>query len=135
MNKKLTKEEFISRSKSFPRIEKINIDYIYQVYDLAFDGIIELLDKQNLVDVNVDSFEVISYILGEYIYSTEYLSEEGLEKFLKNESFLQSMASVSADKYLSLSIYNHRENRFTNYYLPPISSTLYFFNQSSFAGF
>ena len=42
MNKKLTKEEFISRSKSFPRIEKINIDYIYQVYDLAFDGIIAL---------------------------------------------------------------------------------------------
>lgn len=128
MNKKLTKEEFISRSKSFPRIEKINIDYIYQVYDLAFDGIIELLDKQNLVDVNVDSFEVISYILGEYIYSTEYLSEEGLEKFLNNESFLQSMASVSADKYLSLSIYNHRENRFTNYYLPPISSINLYIN-------
>ena len=122
MNIKLTKEEFIARSKAFPNIDKINLDYIYQVYDLAFDGIMELLEQQNLNDVIIDSFEVISYILGEYIYSTSHLNEEGLNHFISNESYLHSMASVSADKYLSLSIYNHRENRYTNSYLPPISS-------------
>ena len=122
MNIKLTKEEFIERSKIFPNVNNLNLDYIYQVYDLAFDGIIELLEVQNISDTVVDSFEVISYIFGEYIYSTSYLTKEGLDAFLSNESFLHSMASVSADKYLSLSIYNHHENRFTNSYLPPISS-------------
>ena len=128
MNKKLSKEEFINRSKSLPNIDKKNLDYIYEVYDLAFDGIVELLSAQNIKEVNIDSSEVISYILGEYFYSTSYLSSEGLETFLSNESYLQSMASVSADKYLSLSIYNHHENRFTNYYLPPISSINLYIN-------
>ena len=41
---------------------------------------------------------------------------------MANENFKSSMASVSVDKYLSLSKFNHRENKFTNAFLPPVSS-------------
>ncbi|MCR4912074.1 MAG: DUF5677 domain-containing protein [Bacilli bacterium] len=122
MNSKLSKEEFLRQSQFFPNSKDINLDFMYDVYDLAFDGIIDLLEAQNLSNTYVDSLEVLSYILGEYVYSTSLLKPEDKEKFCADENIVQSMASVAADKYLSLSIYNHQENRFTNYYLPPISS-------------
>ena len=128
MNSKLKKEEFLSRAKSFPNANEINVNYIYDVYSLAFDGILDLLEMQNMSDTAVDSFEVISYVLGEYIYSTSLLDKDALTKFLENEKIMESMASVSADKYLSLSIYNHKENRYTNSYLPPISSINLYIN-------
>lgn len=122
MNNKLTKQQFIEYSKIFSAIANYNIDYLYEVYDMAFDGLVSLLEESNMDNFTIDSYELISYIAGEYIYSTNLLSGENLEKFLANESFKESMASVSADKYLSLSRYEHRENRFINKYLPPISS-------------
>ena len=123
MDNKLTKNQLRNFINQFPQQAILNTDYIYDVYDMAFDGIIELLEMQKLENaVNVDSFAIVSYILGEYIYSTTSLSPDALNKFLSNENIKHSMASVAADKYLSLSLYNHKENRFTNTYLPPISS-------------
>ena len=104
MNSKLSKEEFLRQSQFFPNIKEINLDFMYDVYDLAFDGIVDLLEAQNLSNTYVDSLEVLSYILGEYVYSTSLLKPEDKEKFFADENLVRSMASVAADKYLSLSI-------------------------------
>ena len=122
MNNKFTKQQFIERSKFFSTMNNFNTDYLYDVYDVAFDGLEALLEENKVDNFTINSFELISYIIGEYIYSTSLLSGESLEKFLANDSYKESMASVSADKYLSLSRYEHRENRFINKFLPPISS-------------
>ena len=123
MNNKLNKEQCNQILKSFKERTNINEDYIYEIYDLAFDGVIELLELQGIdKTVFVDSYQLTYYILGEYIYSTSLLRDEALTNFLNNENIKRSMASVAADKYLSLSIYNHQEKKFTNSFLPPISS-------------
>ena len=121
-NHKLSKNQFIEYSKVFANIGNFNVDYLFDVYEMAFDGLELLLDDNNIGDFSINSSELISYIVGEFIYSTNLLNGESLDKFIKNESYKESMASVAADKYLSLSRYEHRENRFINKYLPPISS-------------
>ena len=108
--------------KSFRQTDKDNIDFLYDVYFIAFDGLIVLMEENNINNFNINSYELISYIMGEFVYSTSLLKKEDLEKFIANENYKESMASVSADKYLSLSRYEHQENRFINKYLPPISS-------------
>ena len=129
MNKKLTKNDVeliinkINSGKDF-----FNIDYIYDIYDASFDAIEELLKSQNASNTYVDSIKVVSYILGEYIYSTGYLNKEELAKFLANEEYMRSMASVASDKYVSLSLYKHHESSLTNEYLPPISSLQLYIN-------
>ena len=123
MNEKLSREQCLRFINAFKERLVLNADYIYEIYDLAYDGIIELLEMQNLDNkVIVDSYQILYYILGEYVYSTSTLKKEDLAKFLSSEEIKQSMASVSADKYISLSFYNHKEYKFTNTYLPPISS-------------
>lgn len=123
MNEKLTKGQCDKFLSTFKERMMLNPDYIYELYDLAFDGIIELLEMQNLDNkVYVDSYQILYYIIGEYVYSTSSLKDEDLNKFISNDEIKHSMASVAADKYISLSFYNHKEYKFTNTYLPPISS-------------
>ena len=129
MNNKLNKESCVNFISNFGNRIRVNANYIFDIYDMAYDGIIELLENQNLdKEVVVDSYQILFYILGEYTYSTNLLNDEDLAKFIENEKIKESMASVAADKYLSLSIYNHQENKFTNKYLPPISSMSLYVN-------
>ena len=106
-----------------------DVDYLYDIYEMA-NEVIELLDQQNSqIEVKeVNQFDLLLYVVGEYYYSVVDLKEEALEKFKKNEEFPSSMASVAADKYLSLSIFNHVEKKLANRFLPPASSLNMYIN-------
>ena len=107
----------------------LDVDYIYDVYDMA-NELITMLDKENTqIEVKeVNQFELLFYCVGEYYYSIAHLSPEEIEKFNHNESYPSSMASVAADKYLSLSIFNHVEKKLGNRFMPPASSLNIYLN-------
>lgn len=122
MFEKISKETFAETILKINISNKIDLDFLYNVYEVAFDAAQQLLSAQQITTTNIDSFQLISYILGEYLYSTNMLDDEKLAQFVANENIIYSMGSVSADKYLSLSLFNHTEKKLTNRYLPPISS-------------
>lgn len=107
----------------------LNKDYLYEVYQMA-DESIHLLHEQNsnVLTSNVNQVELIYYCLGELMYSIFGKSEKELDAFYKNEDFQASMASVAADKYLSLSQFNQIEKQVTNKFLPPASSLNIYLN-------
>ena len=107
----------------------LDADYIYDVYE-ASNEVIELLQQQNqqLEVKDINQFDLLLYCIGEYHYSTANLKEAELEKFKNNEDFASSMASVAADKYLSLSIFNHVEKKLGHRFLPPASSLNMYIN-------
>ena len=107
----------------------LDVDYIFDVYEMANEAI-ELLVKENKqIEVNaINQYELLLYCVGEYYYSISNLSKEEIEKFKTNEEFPSSMASVAADKYLSLSIFNHVEKKLANRFLPPASSLNMYIN-------
>ena len=101
----------------------LDVDYIYDVYQMANEAI-DLLNVQTpQIEVKqVNQFDLLLYCVGEYHYSVSHLKPEEVESFKKNEDFPSSMASVAADKYLSLTMFNHVEKKLANRYLPPASS-------------
>ena len=107
----------------------IDADYVYDVYDMA-NELITMLDKENSqIEVKeINQLELLFYCVGEYYYSIAHLSPEEIVKFNNNESYPSSMASVAADKYLSLSIFNHVEKKLGNRFLPPASSLNIYLN-------
>ena len=107
----------------------IDIDYLFDVYEMA-NEVIDLLNKENSqIEVkNIDQFDLLFYCVGEYYYSVSRLNEEEIEKFKQKEDFASSMASVAADKYLSLSIFKHEERKLANRFLPPASSLNMYIN-------
>ena len=107
----------------------MDVDYIFDVYETA-NEVIELLDKQTTqIEVKeVNQFDLLLYSVGEYSYSVSNLKPEDLEKFKANENYQSTMASVVADKYLSLSIFNHVEKKLANRFLPPASSLNMYIN-------
>ena len=107
----------------------INVDYVYDVYDMA-NELIAMLDKENTqIEVKeINQIELLFYCVGEYYYSIAHLSKEEIEKFNNNETYPSSMASVAADKYLSLSIFNHVEKKLGNRFMPPASSLNIYLN-------
>ena len=107
----------------------IDVDYVFDVYEAA-NEVIDLLDKQTAqIEVKeVNQFDLLLYCVGEYHYSVFNLKEEDVEKFKQNEDYQATMASVVADKYLSLSIFNHVEKKLANRFLPPASSLNMYIN-------
>lgn len=125
---KYNKERVTDIVNSLKTNVNFNVDFLFDVYDIAYDSIVALLEEQNIQNVKIDSSMIISYLLGEYIYSTTGISEESLKSMIGNEKIKESMAGVTADKYLSLSLYAHKEKKLTSEFLPPISSINLYIN-------
>ncbi|MCQ2800856.1 MAG: DUF5677 domain-containing protein [Bacilli bacterium] len=107
----------------------LDVDYIYDVYEMANEAIEMLVNQNQQIEVNdINQQDLLFYCIGEYYYSVSNLSEEEVNKFKINEDYPSSMASVAADKYLSLSIFNHVEKKLANRFLPPASSLNMYIN-------
>ena len=125
----LSKEQAKLIVSDVPFRYPVDIDYLYEVYETANEAI-QMLDNQNAqIEVKeINQLELFYYCIGEYFYSISHLNEEEIKKFNKNDDFAASMASVAADKYLSLSIFNHVEKKLGNRFLPPASSLNMYIN-------
>ena len=125
----LTKEQAARIISDVPFRCQADVDYLYEIYEMANEAI-ELLNSQTTqIEVkDINQFDLLLYCVGEYYYSINHLSEEEIKKFNENEDYPSSIASVAADKYLSLSIFNHVENKLGNRFLPPASSLNMYIN-------
>jgi len=128
MNNKISKEQFNQLNSIMSDNAKVDLTYLYDVYSKSFDIVESLLTSQNKLDYKIDSQEIVSFAMGEYLYSTSSFSEEKLQLFLQNKNIQSSMANVVADKYISLSLYKHTQIKLTNSYLPPISTLSLYVN-------
>ena len=129
ISKMLTKEQVATIISNLRINIPMDVDYIFDVYETA-NEVIELLDKQTTqIEVKeVNQFDLLLYCVGEYHYSVSNLKPEDVERFKQNEDYQSTMASVVADKYLSLSIFNHVEKKLANRFLPPASSLNMYIN-------
>ena len=127
--KKKKKEQVKTIINNLHTNTPIDVDYVFDVYEAA-NEVIDLLEKQTtqLEVKEVNQFDLLLYCVGEYHYSVFNLKEEDIEKFKQNEDYQATMASVVADKYLSLSIFNHVEKKLANRFLPPASSLNMYIN-------
>lgn len=126
----LSKEQvyLVIKSLNAP-VKEENYGFIYDVYTRTINGITELNDANVFSKINgVNNFDIISYICGEYIYLTRNFSDEKIKEFNTDENSLNTVASFVADKYLSFSMFNYREKKLTNKYLPPVSTLNLYYN-------
>ena len=129
MNNIISKENFVKIISRIDPHHLNDVDFLYEIYESTFNGIDELSKDKSLAgEFIINSLDLIYYLLGEYAYSTRGFSSEALIRFKANEKIKETMSSVIADKYLSLSLYNHNEEKLTNRYLPPISSIELYIN-------
>ena len=129
INNILSKEQATRIIRDVPFRYDVDVDYLYDIYEMANEAI-QILDRENAqIEVkDINQIDLLLYCVGEYFYSVNHLSKEEIENFNKNETFPSSMASVAADKYLSLSIFKHVEKKLTNRFLPPASSLNMYIN-------
>ena len=124
-----TKEQVTNYLKGIQVNVELDPDYIFDVYEMA-NEFIGIVDKENAqIEVKeINQFELLLYCVGEFYYSVSHLNEAELARFKANEEYPSSMASVAADKYLSLSIFNHVEKKLGNRFVPPASSLNIYLN-------
>ena len=124
-----TKEQVANYLKGIQVTVELDSDYIYDVYEMA-NEFIGIVDQENVqIEVKeINQFELLLYCVGEYYYSISHLNAEELARFKANEEYPSSMASVAADKYLSLSIFNHVEKKLSNRFIPSASSLNIYLN-------
>ncbi len=117
------KQQFALIVNSVNKNNILNVDFCYDVYEVAFHAVANLKD-QNIVRSAqpINSIYLIFYILGEYSYSVINKSKEEIDKFNNDDKIKIQMASVVADKYMSLDFFNYKETTLGNKYIPPISS-------------
>ena len=124
-----SKEQVTNYLKGIQVNVELDPDYIYDVYETA-NEFIGIVDQENAqIEVKeINQFELLLYCVGEYYYSVSHLNEAEITRFKANEEYPSSMASVAADKYLSLSIFNHVEKKLSNRFIPSASSLNIYLN-------
>ena len=123
------KEQVGQIIRNIPINQVLDLDYVFDVYEMANEAIEILQSENQQIEVkDINQYDLLFYCVGEYFYSISNLREDEIEKFKSNEEFPSSMASVAADKYLSLSIFNHVETKLANRFLPPASSLNMYIN-------
>lgn len=124
MNKqKLSKEQFVKVISFINTNVSLDVDFMYEVYDISFTAICDLMQNNVLNQTNIiNSFTIINYILGEYIYALDNRSEEERNRFVQSEKNVIMMASVVSDKYTTMDFFPSKEKGLSNKFLPPISS-------------
>lgn len=127
--KSLSRNEFDELVDKMNIPAKCHIDYLYNIYDLSIECIKQLGIMKGIFPTHeINHQDLIYYCLGEYLYSIDNRNEDEIVEFEKSEDIQASMASVASDKYMSLSIFNHKEGKLTNEHLPPISSLNIYIN-------
>ena len=125
----IDKEQFVNFLKRFQLPDDLNVDFLYDVYETSVSGIQDLDESKVFGKINnINQYDLINYCLGEYLYLTRPFTKEEKEKFFSDENNVQYVASVVADKYLSLSMFNYQERKIMNKYLPPISTLNLYLN-------
>jgi len=126
---KLTKEQFSKILNPNELPVPVDQEFLYGVYELSYDGILEFSKAQVSFDINsINNIDLCQYIIGEYLYSIAKRSKKDLVEFHKNEDILTSMAGVVADKYLSMNNFSFKGKQVTNKYFPNISSISVYLN-------
>ena len=122
-NQKFNKEQFAKVLSTIESNIPFNIDFMYEVYDISFSAISDLVENNVLAPAAfINSFNIINYIIGEYTYALESRNKDEQENFLKNENTIIMMASVVSDKYTTMDFFPSKEKSLSNKYVPPISS-------------
>lgn len=107
----------------------LDVDKIYDAYELANEAIEQLSSQATQLEVKeINQFDLLLYCVGEYYYMVSERKPEDAEKIKNSDELLSTIASVAADKYLSLSLFNHVEKKLSNRFLPPASSLNMYIN-------
>ena len=129
MSKQIEKNEFSNFVLSLDKSLENDVNFLYDVYLNIFEGIGELTDNSTLPSsISIDSITLIYYLIGEFLYTTQGMDKENKDKTINDDKYVETLSNVVADKYLSLDLYNHREEKLTNKFLPPISSLELYIN-------
>ena len=59
---KLKLEDFSKIIEKINGTEKLNLHYLYNVYNISFDTMEQLFEIQQVTNRTIDSYEIISYI-------------------------------------------------------------------------
>lgn len=121
LSKPIPKETFVAGLKGLGLPDYFDSDYCYEIYLLANEGI-EMLNTQhtNILSKNIDQQQIALYCAGEIIYAID--NDPANYASIKNEDVMSQIGGVVADKYISLSMFNHDQGKMTNKFLPPASS-------------
>ena len=129
MNQKLDAESFAKVLGILHAPDYIDRDFLYSIYETCIDAINQFSNNDALAKFrNVNQMELIGYCVGEYVYVFGGVDEQTKERFINLENESGRIASVVADKFLSLSYFSHNEGAFTNRFLPSISSLNLYLN-------
>lgn len=125
--KPISREEFVK----ILTVSKFNntefYDFLFDVYETSIAAIQQLVELGVIEDTTyINHADIVYYILGEFTYATDGLLMSKIKELIDDENFGSSMASVVADKYISLSVFKFSQGRVSNKYLPP-ESTLYLY--------
>lgn len=121
LTKPFSKESFVKIISSLGLPDFFDVDFAFDIYMLTNEAI-SLLNETNsqIVRREINQSAIVLYCCGEVVYLIN--GNKNNVEALKNEDTMNQIASVAADKYLSLSMYNHDQGKITNKYLPPASS-------------
>ncbi len=126
---KLNYAQFETLLKALKYQKSEHYQYLYEIFSDVIDGINDFNKNNIFGEFSFFShIDIAQYLLGEFTYSVARRTIQEVETFKKSEEIKNSLASVVADKYLSLNKFSYPEKKIGHKYLPPISSLYIYVN-------
>ncbi len=112
-------------SRNYPKF--VNESFIFNVFEQSLYSISEKISSENYQDIPNPNV-LLSYIVSEYIYILSDLSNENVEKLLKDEEFLKRMTKSVSDKVFYNEYMSYKAKPLIDKYHPLISSFRFYLN-------
>ena len=128
-NKLLNINDFeeVLKALNIPKVS--NIDFLYKIYESVVDGIYTLMSSiSSYKFVPVNHYEVILYIVNEYIFSTNGMQQDRIEELKNDEDLSSALASICCDKYFTNEQLSYNSPTFLNKFNPSISTMNLYLN-------
>lgn len=108
---------------------EINHDYLYDLYSSICGAIEDVTQQSSLNNLTpVNHVILILYVINEFNFQFSRLKPENKEKFEDDDAFYSSVASVSADKYITNEELNYKSELFLSRFNPSISTIELYLN-------
>ena len=129
INQVLTKEQFDQVLSGINYPTHLDWNFLYSVYSDCISSAKELVSNNSILENQpLNSISLILYICNEYVYYISAHPNINLEELNKNETYENSLASASLDKYFTNEHLSYKNKRITNRFYPPISTLSLYLN-------
>ncbi|MDY6430122.1 MAG: DUF5677 domain-containing protein [Bacilli bacterium] len=123
------REDFDSLLRELKVPESFNYGFLFTAFEYAMEGAASISQQNaSFISNGINPLEVVFYLINEHSFYIKTHPNLNMDELIKNEQYLQMLASITLDKYFTNEHLNYKMGNLTSRFSPEMSTLDLYFN-------